>query len=451
MLDFETLLHELADGNESLPDRRAEPAVAFRRLYDGWVKRGGFERGKPRHAARQIKAWLGDRQVRSLETKLAGKTWLQRQDAASLIHLFLTRWTYDQNNRCYVPYSPSGLDELTQHLLDELFHIGNSALLLPLRNRTSRNRTTSDGLLATSVERVGAEQIKLSSEMIMEVFIESDALVTISRARTIIGADPAKMMAGFQMLMNNLYAIDRQDNRQRALVWVVDMGVRYDNNAARLALHNVQFLGTQFRALALLDSPNRKARWDWLSEAVCVLVGSLAQAEIDQIYAKTKVKIPPEQPDLYWFQSDRLFLESVPGRWLDVSGIEAFGRSHGTIWRVPTVTAHLRLDNWDLDHDQNVDAYRNLRYYFHGTLDPPPEVEEDWSARCIPLPQPGHRWSNGFRIACTAAFERLGRPYDRRFGPVQPEDALAQLRSQHFAVLRLDEFLRLPELLIESL
>jgi len=248
-----------------------------------------------------------------------------------------------------------------------------------------------------------------------------------------------------------LYEIDKGDPTQkhRVAIWVIDLGLRDDKLTARGAINNVQSLANQFQAIALIRASGQQELFEWLKQHVCIVVGSLQGGEIDRIYSQAGISLPPAEKDRPWFQSDRLFLESVPRRWLDAEGSDAFGKTQAELWEAPTITAHLKLGDWKIDHPDEVDALKNLRYYFHGSLLHPSE-ENDGAVRCIPLPQPGSRWSDGYRLACNAAFYRLGHVADSRLGDLgTPQEALAHLRDQYFAALLLDEFLHLPNLLVD--
>jgi len=450
--DFRTLLGQLDNEGGLLPEVEGNPGAAFRRLFDGWVERGGYRRGKPRHAVRQIKVWLGAQQVRSLETKLAGKTFLQRQDASYLLHVFLSHWTYKEREDTYSPYISGGLEDLIRKLLDELFAEGNSALLLPLRSRSSQSQTKKENKEKSS--DFFAES-KESSKSIEDLFIESDALITVSRARTIIGSDPSHAMEGFHQSISSLHEADTRDKRKRALVWIVDMGLRREDNRARLAIHNLHVLASQFRALALIKSKNSEKRWSWLCDRAVVLVGTLKRSEIDMCYKKNGVNLPKKALDHNWFSGERLFLESVPSSWIGNENLDVFGKSHQYLWRVPTITVHVRLEGWDLNHSPEIDPYRNLRYLFHSVLEsrrtgsqPDERLQQD--PHCIELNQPGQRWSSGYRVVCNAAFGRLGWSGGDLASSIDPNEALALLREHHFAALRLDEFRTLIDLIIDS-
>ena len=448
-LEVASLFVELGDQENPAPDPKSEPGATFRWLYDRWVARGGYVRGKPRHAVRQIKIWLGENQVRSLETKLAGKTRLQRHETSSLVRLFLERWTYNSSNNSYAPFSEQNLDQIIRIIIDTFFASDSLDLLLPHRSRTT-SRKKSNNVNTVYSKAVEAGKISPSSGKLRDLFEYSDAQIIVSRARTVIGSDPAIAMTRFQQLMQNLHNIALKSHRDRALIWVVDMGLLNEKNAAHRAIQNLHNLSAQFRAIALIEVEARKLLYKWLRQSACFIVGSLKHEEIEWAYKHFEVKIAEDADDLRWFQSDRLFLESVPQRWLDAPGSEAFGQSQSELWRVPTVTAHLRLDNWDdLTHSTEVDVRKNLRYFLHDEVRPAPDDPDESSVNCIPLPEPGSRWSDAYRLACSAAFQRLGWEWDDRVGAVKPVEALAQLRHQHFAVFRLDEFLHLPDLLIE--
>ena len=452
--DFAALLRAVAEDDEDIPDHKTDPGAAFRFVYDGWVRRGRSERGKRRHSARQIKEWLKEDQVLSLETKLAGKTRLQLPDAFSLLRLFLLHWTYDAVGNVYTSYAPSDqLDDVTRQLLADLFPKDQKALLLPERGRRAEAANTADQD-ASKVSSFALELTIPTREALVDLFEQSDVQIVVGRARAVIGSDPPATMTAFHNLIEKLYQIDSEDRRKRSLIWIIDFGLRSDKASARAAIYNFYFMIAQFRAIALIERPGREEFYAWLLENACVIVGSLRHQEIDKVYGDAKIQLPNVPPDLMWFQSDRLFLESIPGRWIESKGSEAFGRRQRELWKIPTITAHLKLDDWPSDRlvaaDSEVDVRRNLLYLFHAEVSPPPDDPKEPAVRCIPLPEPGSRWSDAYRMVVQAAFARLGRPFDERAGNIRPLDALAALRSQHFAVLRLREFLDLANTIVDQ-
>ena len=446
---FTTLLAELHRGDASPPDLQADLGGAFRFVYDSWVERGGFEKGKPRHSARQIREWLGSNdQIRSLETKLAGKTRLQYQDAFTLLKLMLSYWEFDENSGKYAPYRKDGLDVLTRDFIGDLYPDGVKSLLLPDRSR--QGKATRNAKIPMGAEPSSNENLtEPSGGIIQEAFKVSDVLVTVSRVRTIIGTDPPTAMTGFHHLMESLYSIDKSDHRKRTLIWINDLGLRNDKTASRGAIYNLFFLMAQFRSIALIEWQGRDDLYRWLQANSCIIVGSLERTEIDRIYSRIGIDCSGDPDQFRWFQPDRLFLESVPWRWLKPTIRDAFGRTEDEIWTTPTITAHLRTEDWDhLDHSHEVDTQRNLRYFYHGQIARSQGDVTSGQSRCIDLEEPGSRWSDAYRLAIQGALGCLGRSWDKKVSSVEPSEALLQLREAGFAALTLDGLLYLPEVLI---
>jgi len=435
MQEIGKILAELARLGTDLSILQTEPGDVFRIIYDHWVERGGHRRGKPRNSVRKIKLWLGeDTGVRSLETKLAGRTQLQRQDAVKLLTLFLQRWSYHADKQAYEPYRSGEMEELAEKLAEAFYPKGRQAILLPLRSRETTNGRVSAG----SVSKGASPSARPSREVMKEFFADSDALITVSRERTLIGPDPAKSMRLFRSLMREFHEIDQRDDRKRILIWAIDIGLRDDHESAVLTFLNTVLLAAHFQAIAVVDSIPDIDLWRWLTKRVVILVGSLRDDEIERCYRAAGIEssgVASHQP---WFVGDRLFLEAVPGRWIEVDRlIDAFGREQGELWQRPGITAHLALDGWDLQHPAEVDPRKDLRFLFHAPL-----PAGEGRAGCIELGQPGHRWGDAFRLACTAAFGRLG--FERHAGRIaDPVEATALLRRQGWAVLTLQDFLLL--------
>lgn len=441
MSDLEKLLQDTSLSRSALGDLQDDPGKTFRALYDGWVTKGPHPRGKPFHSARMAKEWLRRKKtpVRSFETKLAGQTRLPRQDAIHLITLFLENWRYEKGSEAGQPFSDENSGELAARIVDELYPAGTETLLLPLRARSQQNgRNSSEMTPSPSID------IKASRKVILDLFADSDALITISKDRTLITKKPAESMRLFRSLMQELCDIDKKDGRRRALIWVVDFGLRDERDSSVAAYLNILSLASQFRAIAIFGSANQMKLWRELSERVIVIVGSLHRHEIDRIYRQAKIELPEDAPDAPHFVGDRIFLEAIPRRWFE-AGLyaEKFALNYDEFWRHPTFTAHLSLDDWELKHDREIDPRKDLRYFYHAAI-------EDKGVHCIELQQPGLRWSDGFRIACDAAFWRLGMEHKQIDEKLNPAGPIAILRHHGFAVTKLNEFARLTNSVIEA-
>ena len=442
MSDLEKLRNDISPSLSALDDPEEDPGKTFRALYDDWVARGPFPKGKPFHSVRMMKAWLLQKKmsVRSLETKLAGQTRLPRQDAIHLVTLFLENWRYEEGSETGHPFSDENSGELAVRIVNEIYPQGTETLLLPLRARSQQNgKIISEGASNPSID------IKASRNVILDLFAESDALITISRDQTLITENPAESMRLFRTLMQELCDIDKEDGRRRALIWVVDFGLRDGRESSVGTFLNILSLASQFRAIAIFDVAGQMKLWRELSKRVVVVVGSLHRFEIDRIYRQAKIELPEATPDIPSVVGDRIFLEAIPRRWFE-AGLYAkeFGLDYGSFWQHPTITAHLSLDDWELDHDKEIDRRKDLRYFYHAAL------SRGRGAHCIELQQPGLRWSDGFRTACDAAFWRLGIEHKQINKEVMPTAPIALLRRHGFVVTTLNEFVRLTNNLIEA-
>ena len=65
-------------------------------FYKVWVENGGQDGGKNRNSIRRMRdVWLtGDSEVKSLHPKLTGRVRVSKDDAKSLMSLFLKRWRF---------------------------------------------------------------------------------------------------------------------------------------------------------------------------------------------------------------------------------------------------------------------------------------------------------------------------------------------------------------------
>ncbi|MGI9503921.1 MAG: hypothetical protein ACR2RE_12805, partial [Geminicoccaceae bacterium] len=338
---------------------------------------------------------------------------------------------------------------LAERLIDELYFSDTDTLLLPSRGGAQQS-SGAQLQPRSETELPSLDAVRPSSDVIRELFSNSDALITISKARTLLTTDPALSVRLFRSLMQGLCDIDKKDERKRALIWVVDFGLRDDRPSSLATFLNCISLATQFRAIGIFSPKGQLALWGDLLQRVIVVVGSLHDYEIDQCYREAGVDIPETTPSMYSVVGDRLFLEGLPHRWTGIGQYaEIFGLNQHNVWGHPTITAHLSLDDWDVSSsnevDSGVDPRNDLRYFYHAPLPLAANV-----AHCVELGQPGLRWSDGFRTACGAAFSRLGWK-DKWIDPVvDPTEAMALLRRDGFAALTLRDFVRLTNNLIDA-
>ena len=438
-----TLIEELSLAEPPV-DPETDPGGAFRQLYDGWVKQGGYDRGKPRHAMRKIKEWLGDDPVRSLETKLAGKTWMQREDASQLLRLFLKKWKFNKNKSSYVAFRTEDLESTVTNLLEELFTPGTKAILLPTRtkNPPSDKKKT---ITSHSIEFNQFSSKKSTQDILRENFKLSDALITISRERTLVGDEASRAISEYQNMTRDMFRFSNEQSSKCALIWIVDLGMAHDSGSFSSAISNLDFLATKFRSVALTDGEDKEEHWRWLNQNTIILVGSLERKKIANIYDEDQVVYSHEEEDFPWFQAQRLTFDTIPTKWIGAPELSVFEQGSLDLWNAPTITAHLRGEGWSENRSSEVNHDEKLTYFFHGLTNSSRKKIERIS---VPLPDPGMRWSDGFCLACSAAFGRLRWDFDEKISPIEPKQALAQLRRQNFAALKLDEFCQLSNRLV---
>ena len=72
------------------------PGAFLWEFYKAWVDNGGRDGGKNRNSIRRMRdVWLtGNSEVKSLHPKLTGKVRISKDDAKSLMSLFLGRWKF---------------------------------------------------------------------------------------------------------------------------------------------------------------------------------------------------------------------------------------------------------------------------------------------------------------------------------------------------------------------
>lgn len=386
-----------------------------------------------------MREWLGpDKVVRSLEPKLAGRTNLGRGDAKILFELFLSRWHRGENIGEEKPYVSDGMNGLVEALLDTLYpksELNNSGgILLPDR----RDRTA---------KQANKPIVQDLGPVFLGLFEESDALITVSRTRTI--SDSPDQIRLFQCLIDDFRKIDDRKKRDRLLIWIVDLGRRHLDVDALQALKNIESLAFQFRALALVDYPKNIERWNWLRNRAIILFGGLRLAEIDSCYKIIGLPIDEIDLDIPWFNSGHLFLIDTPDRW--TSGNEfrlLYGEQLEDLGE-RAFSIHLRIGGWEESIYSQEGEKAELRYF---GLAPPDNNFEGGDGnrqrRLIELSPPSRRHNDAFWIAYSAASFRLGGQHLVGIGDAQG-NALAHLRHHNFAVLKVSEFLDLSRILIQ--
>jgi hypothetical protein len=404
----------------------ANPIQFVLALSRAWKERGGTVAGKPRHSDRQLNELLRQQgtTVRSLTPKLAGKTKLKPDDVRALLRLFLSHWEYVGNSDgggpfqsgadvdAYRPMLPDAeIEEVCRYIVDRI-----SAAEIVSAEKTD---------FVASPFMAGEETAKL----IASEFQESDALFIISSEQTMIVADPTSALIPFRNLVNKLFAIDRDDDRARILVWILDLGtLDFEDREARSRFLNVESLMCRLASLRIFKEQMAEARWNWLqSRTVIVLYDSRG--------ARNQVAGFPA------FAAHHFLFDAVPSSWVKSSEFRALYGSQLERVDERHYTIFFSRSLEDSADGANVDREYSLRYFAHAHS--MPDGKDDHQVRGLELPSPGWDYEIAFETVYAAAAHTLGMTTHLTRLSIDATDAMGGLRRLGFSLLRLDEFLNL--------
>ena len=433
---FDMLFREMTSGESTAANLETDPGAAFRAFYDGWVKLGGHNRGKPRRSVRQIKIWLGkNREVRSLETKLAGRTNLQRQDVRNLFSLFIENWHYDSLTGNEMPLLFKGnqeqlADALTSEILRTSTKQSAEILRLPLRGRSDSIQTSRNPNQTSPTSKA---LVNLKGRM-QELFVESDALIMVVRQTNMVGSDLIASGEKFRDLIETMRSHDLKDDRYRSLIWILDLGHRKHGVGVPSHLHNVEFIAAQIRALLLsADGVEKQEILSWIMHRMVVLVSGLDYPIIDQIYEDAGITLGDPSLNRDWVSADRLLFEGLPAQW--VASMAGVGAD-----QLDQLSITISRSKANLSDQSSVSSGSDeLRYLSHFDEKP---VDDDVRSCCLDLPSLSDRWNDAFRLVHEIALFRLNREFVWSL-PDSPNEALALLRTYSFAALNVLEFCEL--------
>jgi len=446
------------------------PGAFLWEFYKAWVENGGQDGGKNRNSIRRMReVWLiGEHEVKSLHPKLSGKIRISRDDAKSLMTLFLGRWKFVGIKEGdwvltpdgYAPFPCRDCKVLCEQLVNVMYPEGSSpaeiGLLLPARAGYEQ--------LSAAVDDFN-EVVKLDRNL--------DALITLSRHNSLIGPNPWNTTRLFWHLMKHLY--ETIGDSDTIFIWIIDIGVRQveDDNAWKDFL-NFEMMKTQFRAFASFDSEHdledgeqespsspttgihgaflrsitipeeghREKRWKWLCERCIIVIQNLRKEEFEHLYVD-------EDPHAGKFRlrdigvtAETILPSMVPNEWAQLRELrELYGRELKEISDA-TLTVHYYqppLPNQDQGH-------RDVRYFAHAlNRSYTDETGYDSAARSRELRSPGAHYDEAMRLIYWAARHRLksvrSSPADANQNDW--EIAVAYLANQGFRVIRLQEFMQI--------
>ena len=466
-----TALTEIESGNAIPECVTATPGAFLWEFYKAWVENGGQDGGKNRNSIRRMRdIWLtGDHEVKSLHPKLSGRVRVSKDDAKSLMSLFLGRWKFVGVKEGdwvltadgYAPFPCRDCEKLCDLLADAMYPNGG--------------KTAEIGLLLPA--RSGENQLTAAADdwsQVVKLYRGLNALITLSRHNSVVGPNPWNTTRLFWHFMNYLY--ETIGDNDTIFIWVIDIGVRQveDDNAWKDFL-NFEMMKTQLRAFATFDSDNdleesndvdesssshvssgihgaflrsitipeeghREKRWKWLCERCIIVIQNLRKEEFEHLY-------PDEDPKANKFRlrdigvtAETILPSMIPNEWSNLRELrELYGRELKDI-----SDATLTVNYYQNKAQASAQKPDDIRYFAHAfNRSYTDENARDAASRTMELNSPGEHFDESMRLVYWAARHRLKkiRGEQEELNQDDWEIAVAYLANQGFRVIRLPEFM----------
>jgi hypothetical protein len=400
-------------------DPAGTPAQFVMELAHQWKGRGGLVAGKPRHSDRYLDALLrrNGTPIRSLTPKLGGRTQIKAGDAEELVRLFLYHWEYDgdphetgpQATRHYKPLlTPQQIEEACAFLADRIAEVGpesRGAAEEPAA-RTAPGRDIFD--------------------LVVAEFKEAAVFFQIGAGRSLLVPREDEVLLGFRDIMTRLWEVDSADDRERILIWALDLGRQdFEDLESRTRFMNVEALVSRFKAMKRFKDNRAAERWNWLqSRSVVVLHDTRS-------FRPATARLPA-------FDSNHVLFSAIPPAWAEsqefqiLYGTERLRDTNYSIF----LKSALRTESGNT-HPR---PYQ-LHFFGHARLgDPVSQV------RTLALPAPGRSYVEALGTVCQAAARALGaRNIPQQFivdgMKVEADDAIEKLQHHGFHLFRIDDFI----------
>ncbi|MEM9627223.1 MAG: hypothetical protein AAGA21_13385 [Pseudomonadota bacterium] len=450
------------------------PGAFLWEFYKVWVENGGQDGGKNRNSIRRMRdVWLTDDQaVKSLHPKLTGRVRVSKDDARSLMSLFLKRWRFVGVKEGdwvltadgYAPFPCRDFDSLCDRLIDVMYPDGSkharNGFLLPVRPG----------------EALVAEAVSTNWQELADLYGDLDAHITLSRHNSSIGPTPSDTIRLFWHLMNNLH--DTIGEKDTIFIWIIDIGGRQveDENSWK-DFFNFEMMKTQFRAFASFDSEHdidddedasqaqvpsetsgihgaflrsltipeeghREKRWKWLCERTVMLVQNLRREEFENLYEQ-------EDKDVHKFRlrdigvtAENILPSMMPNRWSVSKELrELYGRELADISDATLTVLYNKEGRPSEDGTR-----KDVRFFAH-TLNPGARDGTPWdlTGRSRELTTPGIHYEEAMRLVYWAARHRLSAIRGEEDETLRQDWAIATayLINQGFRAIRLADFMRI--------
>lgn len=318
----------------------------------------------------------------------------------------------------------------------------------------------------TNEDREVREKQRPGGDAALEASYEADAIITLSRNKTVIGPNPITTMKNFVLFMNHFFEMhqgDVEDNR--LFIWVIDLGSRLAQtgpqnedtpdfaqflNAGILALYLKAFQSFDLEQATPLDHDRivphfsipdpayRTSRWSWLRDRSVIFVRNLRLDELQEIYGDEDKMLGTVQLKDIGITVEHLLPKERPPESWRTEMRRVYGKTAQTA--SATITALFREAPWT-----SGDAGRNIRYFAHRERSRSDEKMEIGSpidqaqTQSVELPSPGQHQDTALQLLYWGARYRLGQMSD-----IEIETgihSLAYLKGIGFRALRLNHFM----------
>ncbi len=464
----------------SFPDCVTETPGAFLwEFYKAWVDNGGQDGGKNRNSIRRMRDhWLtGKLEVKSLHPKLTGRIRISKDDAKSLMSLFLGRWRFVGVKKGdwvltsdgYAPFQCRDCKKLCDLLADAMYPEGSKQARIGFQ-------------LPAHASESQLEEIQTDWNAVAALYRTSDAVVNFSRRRSSLGATHPETTKFFWHLLNNFYST--MEGQKPILIWIIDIGSRQvEDEEAWAEFFNFEMLKAQFRSFATFDSADdeenseterngenigeipksgihdaflhslkipeqshREKRWQWLCDHTVIVIQNLRKEEFDHLYSEEDKGIDKIRVKDTGVTAENILPKMLPLHWAKHKQLrELYGPNIENVANA-TLTAFFKLEGW-VDKPATPTENIDLRYFAHALTSRSTSPEEtDVGLRTVSreLDSPGEFYDEAFRIVYWAARHRLEREkLEDRDAKDTWSIAVAYLKNQGFQIFRLQEFLKI--------
>lgn len=302
----------------------------------------------------------------------------------------------------------------------------------------------------------------------LEAAYEADALITLSRNKTVLGPSPTISMRDFVFFMNHFFDASQNNiENDRLFIWVLDLGNRVAQatssledlsdfaqfyNAGTLALFLKAFQSFDLEAnipldidravphLSIPDPTYRTNRWNWLKDRSVVFIRSLRLDELQEIYGGEEKMLNTVQLKDIGITIEHLLPRERPPESWRAEMKRIYGRNAQTAGA--TITAFFRETPWKTE-----EVERNVRYFAHRERSRPDAKSALQSRSDQPqthsaeLPSPGLHHDTALQLLYWGARYRLGQISD-----IEIESgihSLAYLKNMGFRALHLNHFMNI--------